>query len=89
LAFTRSNGAYRQSRLGIDYHLSFYLNGVTMEPKYLYTIRWTQPYPTDRMRPYLRQLREDFEKIIEARLERKEFAEAEEIIRRIQDANKS
>lgn len=54
-----------------------------MEPKYLYTIRWTQPYATYQMRPYLRQLREDFEKVIEARLERKEFTEAQEIIKRI------
>ena len=60
-----------------------------MEPKYLYTIRWTQPYATYQMRPYLRQLRDDFEKVIEARLERKEFAEAQEIIGRIQHASKS
>jgi len=60
-----------------------------MEPKYLYTIRWTQPYATYQMRPYLRHLREEFEKVIEARLERKEFAEAQEIIRRIQHASKS
>ena len=54
-----------------------------MEPKYLYTIRWTQPYATYQMRPYLRQLREDFEKVIETRLERNEFTEAQEIIKRI------
>ena len=60
-----------------------------MEPRYLYTIRWTQPYATYQMRPYMRQLREEYEHIIEARLERNEFAEAQKIIRRIQDANKS
>jgi hypothetical protein len=35
------------------------------------------------MRPYLRQLREDYEQVIEARLERKEFTEAQEAIKRI------
>jgi len=54
-----------------------------MEPRHLYTIRWTQPYATYRMRPYLRKLRNDYEKIIEAQLERKEFTQATEIIERI------
>jgi hypothetical protein len=35
------------------------------------------------MRPYLRQLREDYEQIIEDRLERKEFTEAQSVIGRI------
>lgn len=54
-----------------------------MEPRHLYTIRWTQPYATYRMRPYLRRLREDFEKVIDAKLERKEFEEATIVIKRI------
>ena len=54
-----------------------------MNPKYLYTIRWSQPYATYQMRPYLRQLRNDYEKIIEAQLERKEFTQAIEVIERI------
>ena len=54
-----------------------------MNPKYLYTIRWSQPYATYQMRPYLRQLRNDYEKIIEAQLERKEFTQANEVIERI------
>jgi hypothetical protein len=41
------------------------------------------------MRPYLRHLREEYEQVIEAGLERKEFTEAQEIIRRIQHASKS
>jgi hypothetical protein len=35
------------------------------------------------MRPYLRQLRDDYEKIIEAQLERNEFTHAKEVIERI------
>jgi hypothetical protein len=54
-----------------------------MIPKYLYTIRWSQPYATYQMRPYLRQLRNDYEKAIEAQLERKEFTQAIEVIERI------
>jgi len=54
-----------------------------MNPKYLYTIRWSQPYATYQMRPYLRQLRDDYEKIIEAQLERNEFTHAKEVIERI------
>jgi len=60
-----------------------------MEPKHLYTFRWTQPYATQKMRPYMRQLREDYEQVIEAQLDRKEFTQAQEIISRIQNANKS
>lgn len=54
-----------------------------MEPKHLYTIRWTQPYATYKMRPYMRQLREEYERAIELKLERKEFAEAQAVIKRI------
>jgi hypothetical protein len=54
-----------------------------MNPKYLYTIRWTQPYATDRLRPYLRQLQEEMEQVIESLLEHKQFNEANEVINRI------
>ena len=60
-----------------------------MEPRHLYTIKWTQPYATDYQRPYLRQLQQELEKIIELRLEDNEFKEAKAIIRRIQNASKS
>ena len=60
-----------------------------MKREYLYTIKWTQAYPTEQMRPYLRQLREDYEQVIESRLARQEFTEAQDIIRKIQDASKS
>jgi hypothetical protein len=35
------------------------------------------------MRPYMRQLREEYERAIELKLERKEFAEAQAVIKRI------
>jgi len=54
-----------------------------MEPKYLYTIKWTQPYATYQMRPYLRQLREEYEVQIEARLARGEFDDAKAELARI------
>jgi hypothetical protein len=54
-----------------------------MEPKHLYTIKWTQPYATYQMRPYLRQLRNEYEQMIEAQLERKHWPEATELIERI------
>jgi hypothetical protein len=54
-----------------------------MEPKYLYTIKWTQPYSTYQMRPYLRHLRDEYEKQIEARLARNEFDDARVVIDRI------
>lgn len=54
-----------------------------MNPKYLYTIRWTQPYATDRLRPYLRHLQEELEQVIETLLEHKQFNEANEVINRI------
>jgi hypothetical protein len=54
-----------------------------MEPKYLYTIKWTQPYSTYQMRPYLRHLRDEYEKQIEARLARNECDEAKTVIARI------
>ena len=54
-----------------------------MEPKYLYTIKWTQPYATYQMRPYLRNLRDEYEKQIESRLDRGEFDDAKQVIARI------
>ena len=54
-----------------------------MEPKYLYTIRWTQPYATNYLRPYLRQLQEQMEKVIEYNLEHNDFKEAKSVIERI------
>lgn len=54
-----------------------------MNQRHLYTIKWTQTYATYQMRPYMRQLREEFEQMIEDRLEQKEFTEAQEVIKRI------
>ncbi len=54
-----------------------------MEPRHLYTIRWTQTYATDNMRPYLRNLREQYEAQIEKRLARGEFDDAKAVIARI------
>lgn len=60
-----------------------------MEPKHLYTIQFTQPYATYNLRPYLQSLQEQLEQIIEVQLEEMEFTQANEIIRRIQNADKS
>jgi len=60
-----------------------------MEPRHLYTFKWTQPYSTDRLRPYLRSLQAQLEATIEVQLEEMEFTQANEIIRRIQYASKS
>lgn len=54
-----------------------------MNPKHLYTIRWTQPYATDRLRPYLRHLQEELEQVIETLLEHKQFDDANNVIDRI------
>jgi hypothetical protein len=54
-----------------------------MTPRHLYTIRWTQPYATDRLRPYLRHLQEELEQVIETLLEHKQFDDANEVIARI------
>ena len=54
-----------------------------MTPRHLYTIRWTQPYATDRLRPYLRHLQEELEQVIETLLEHKKFNDANEVIDRI------
>ena len=54
-----------------------------MESRHLYTIRWTQPYSTYQMRPYLRHLRDEYERVIEDRLARNEFDDAQREIKRI------
>lgn len=54
-----------------------------MNNRFLYTIKWTQPYATYQMRPYLRKLREEYDAQIEARLDRGEFDDAKEVIERI------
>ena len=54
-----------------------------MEPKHLYTIRWTQPYATDHLRPYLRGLQEQMEQLIEHWLEDGDYSDANKEIARI------
>jgi hypothetical protein len=54
-----------------------------MNERHLYTIRWTQPYPTYRERPYLRQLHEALERAIDAQVERNDCPEAKTVIERI------
>jgi len=54
-----------------------------MNQRYLYTIRWTQPYSTNYERPYLRQLHEAVERAIEAQVSRNECPQAKEVIERI------
>ena len=61
-----------------------------MGPKYLYTIRWTQPYATEHLRPYLRGLQEQMEKVIEHYLEEStNYPDAKNLIERIKNASKS
>jgi len=54
-----------------------------MEPRHLYTLRWTQPYSTRYERPYLRSLHEAVERAIEAQVERNYCPEAKALIERI------
>ena len=54
-----------------------------MEPRHLYTLRWTQPYSTDQLRPYLRALQLELEATIEAQLEEMVYTEALDVIQRI------
>ena len=54
-----------------------------MNPQHLYTIRWTQPYATYQMRPYLRQLRNDYEVQIENKLADNQLDDAKAILARI------
>jgi hypothetical protein len=55
-----------------------------MNPKHLYTIRWTQPYATDQLRPYLRHLQEEMERTVEQWLiDEPDYPDANELINRI------
>jgi hypothetical protein len=54
-----------------------------MEPRHLYTFKWTQPYSTYRQRPYLRSQHEAYEQLVEAVLNQGDFKEANEQIERI------
>jgi len=54
-----------------------------MNQRYLWTIKWTQPYANYQMRPYMRKLRNEFEIAIEAKLARGEFDDAKKVIERI------
>lgn len=54
-----------------------------MNPKYLYTLRWTQPYATNYQRPYIRYQQLAVEQAIEAQLARGEWPQAQAVIDRI------
>ena len=54
-----------------------------MEPRHLYTLRWTQPYSTEQLRPYLRALQLELEASIEAQLDEMIYTEANAVIERI------
>jgi hypothetical protein len=56
-----------------------------MEPRYLWTIRWTQPYATNWQRPYLRGLQEQMEQAIENLLESGDFSIANQVINKIKE----
>lgn len=60
-----------------------------LEPKHLYTIRWTQPYATSQLRPYLRGLHEQLERSIEHYLTFDEFPEAKSLIEKIKNDQRS
>ena len=55
----------------------------------LFSIKWTQPYPTPNLRPFLRSQMEELESIIESQLETSDFKEANELIRRVKNASTS
>jgi hypothetical protein len=55
-----------------------------MEPRHLYTIRWTQPYATYKQRPYLRGLQEQLEQTVEQWLvDEPDYPDANAVIERI------
>lgn len=56
-----------------------------MEPRHLYTLRWTQPYSTQQLRPYLRALQLELEATIEAQLEEMVYTEANQLLARIME----
>jgi hypothetical protein len=51
-----------------------------MEPRHLFTIRWTQPYPQNELTAYVDALRRE---LIEHVLDDGDFAEANAVIDRI------
>ena len=51
-----------------------------MEPRKLWSIRWTQPYPTNELVGHLEHLRD---MLIEQLLEEQDFEEANRVISRI------
>ena len=57
--------------------------GDIMEPKYLYTIKWTQPYATTYQRPYMRSLQEQMEQVVEHWLEDGDYSDANKELERI------
>ena len=58
-----------------------------MNSKYLYTIKWTQPYSMNNS--FLQNLWNTYEDVVERKLEQGEFKEANQIIERIRNASKS
>ena len=54
-----------------------------MEPRHYYTIKWTQPYPTDQLRPFLRAMQQELEASIEAQLDEMVYTDALAVIERI------
>lgn len=55
-----------------------------MNERHLYTFRWTQPYATNQLRPYLRTLQEQLEKNIDRYLEETtNYPDAQVVINRI------
>lgn len=55
-----------------------------MEPKHIWSIKWTQPYATNNLRPYLRDMQEHLERLIEQVLEEDcNYKEANAVINRI------
>lgn len=53
---------------------------MAMIPNYKFTYRWTQPYSTQQLRPYLRNQMDEHEKLLEQELEKGNFKEANEVI---------
>jgi len=54
-----------------------------MEPRHLYTIKWTQPYPEYHSNAYIRELHRTYEELVEKLLEDGDFSEARVEIERI------
>jgi len=55
-----------------------------MNPKHLYTIRWTQPYSTYQQQNYIRSLQEQLEQMVEQWLvDEPDYPDAKAVIKRI------